>query len=407
MRTVEYRRPWTYAKQRDAIFCPERYGLTEASTKSGKTVGCIIWLFERAIEGHSGQHFWWVAPVSGQAEIAFRRFKQYVPRNLYRTNEADNYMVLANGTYIWFKSADKPDSLYGEDVYAAVIDEASRCKEDAWHAIRSTLTYTRGPVRIIGNVKGRKNWAYRLARQAEGGAENMHYSKLTAYDAVDAGVLDAAEIEDAKRTLPEDIFRQLYLAEPAGDEGNPFGIEAINACMEPLDGGPVVVWGWDLARSVDYTVGIGLSRRGYVAQFERIQKPWNITKQFIVDRVEIGTPAYIDASGVGDPIVSDLQLTGGEYHPYKFTLTSKQDLMRGLAAAIQQKAVRFPEGVIVRELESFEYVMKPNGNCLYSAPEGYHDDCVVALALAVHGFKKQAWDVGEIGMITAPSYWRG
>ena len=37
-----------------------------------------------------------------------------------------------------------PDSLYGEDVYGAVIDEASRMKEDAWVAIQSTLTATRG-----------------------------------------------------------------------------------------------------------------------------------------------------------------------------------------------------------------------------------------------------------------------
>ena len=38
-----------------------------------------------------------------------------------------------------------------------MIDEASRMKEDAWTAIQSTLTATRGPVRIIGNVKGEKN----------------------------------------------------------------------------------------------------------------------------------------------------------------------------------------------------------------------------------------------------------
>ena len=39
-------------------------------------------------------------------------------------------------------------------------------KEDAWIAIQSTLTATRVPVRIIGNVKGKKNWFYLLARRA-------------------------------------------------------------------------------------------------------------------------------------------------------------------------------------------------------------------------------------------------
>ena len=40
-----------YPKQIDAIFTPARYSVIEASTKSGKTVGCIIWLFEQALQG--------------------------------------------------------------------------------------------------------------------------------------------------------------------------------------------------------------------------------------------------------------------------------------------------------------------------------------------------------------------
>jgi hypothetical protein len=48
------------------------------------------------------------------------------------------------------KSGEKPDGLYGEDVFAAVIDEASRMREEAWHALRSTLTATRGMRISIG-----------------------------------------------------------------------------------------------------------------------------------------------------------------------------------------------------------------------------------------------------------------
>jgi len=51
-------------------------------------------------------------------------------------------------------------------------------------------------VRIIGNVKGRKNWAYKLARKAESGEPGMSYQKITAYDVIDAGILSEDEIED-------------------------------------------------------------------------------------------------------------------------------------------------------------------------------------------------------------------
>ena len=55
--------------------------------------------------------------------------------------------------------------------------------------------------------------------------------------------------------------------------------------------------------------------------------------------------------------------------------------MEGLAVAIQQQKIGFPEGIIVTELEQFEYELTRTG-VRYSAPEGLHDDCVCSLALA-------------------------
>ena len=52
-----WERPKLYAKQEAAVYDPARYAVIEASTKSGKTVGCMTWLVERALEGRKGQHF--------------------------------------------------------------------------------------------------------------------------------------------------------------------------------------------------------------------------------------------------------------------------------------------------------------------------------------------------------------
>ncbi len=400
---IVYERPWLYPEQLAAIFCAERYGVIEASTKAGKTAGCMVWLTEQAMQGQAGWNYWWVAPVLAQSRMVFDRLRPLLPRGLHEVNESVPFIRLANQTRLWFKGGDHPDTLYGDDVHAAVIDEASRLKEESWHAVRSTLTFTRAPIRLIGNVKGRKNWFYRMARLAESGADpSMHYAKITATDAVRAGILDAAEIEDARRKLPANVFRELYEAVPSDDEGNPFGIEAIRACvapgLSPLD---PVVWGWDLAKSVDFTVGIALDRRGHVCRFERFQKPW----RECIDAIQAATghtPAIVDASGVGDPIVETLQrgtrvvkdATGrdavvpdvGRFEAFKFTGASKQQLMEGLAVAIQQGRVRFPAGPIQTELETFEYQYSRMG-VTYSAPAGMHDDCVIALALAVSRFR--------------------
>lgn len=390
---IQYERPPLYDKQERAIFNDARYAVVEASTKSGKTVGCIAWIVEQAVKnGGPNKNFWWVAPVSTQADIAFRRTKHAIPDAHFETNESEKIIKLVNGAWIWFKSADKPDSLYGEDVYAAVIDEASRCKEESWNAVRSTITATQAPVRVIGNVKGKKNWAYKLARQAEqSNKDRFHYEKITAIDAVEAGVLDEQEVLDAKEMLPESVFQELYMAEPADDGGNPFGIDHIQQCIRrDEDGNKIsstfdskpIAWGWDVAKSVNYTVGIGLDKNGNVCRFHRWRDDWETTIRKIIEYTG-SQYALVDSTGSGDNVVERLKRDGGaNFDGYKFTSRSKQDIMVGLAVAIQNGEITYPAGRIVDELESFEYEQRPN-YVMYSAPEGANDDCVDALALAV------------------------
>ncbi|MGI8542035.1 MAG: terminase large subunit domain-containing protein [Aridibacter sp.] len=377
-----YTRPKLAAYQLEGLFNDARYAIVEASTKAGKTAACLVWLTEQALQGKKGQDYWWVAPVYNQAKIAFRRLKVGLPREIYTANESELSMVLLNGTRIVCKSAEKPDNLYGEDVYGAVFDEASRAREEAWFALRSTLTATEAPVRIIGNVKGRKNWAYHLARKAESGEPDMSYKKITAYDAVEAGILTKEEIEDAKRHLPDAVFRELYLAEPSDDEGNPFGITAIRRCVAPISNQPPVAFGIDLAKSVDWTTVYGLDAGNNVCVFERFQLDWNSTIERI--KTVVGkTKALVDSTGVGDPVLESLQKGGfSNFEGYKFTSPSKQQLMEGLAVAIQREDIHFPDGVTVSELESFEFEYTRTG-VRYSAPQGMHDDCVCGLALAV------------------------
>jgi hypothetical protein len=176
-----------------------------------------------------------------------------------------------------------------------------------------------------------------------------------------------------------------------------------------------VAFGVDLAKSVDYSVVVGLDAEGRVCRFARWQAPWEVTLQRI--RTLVGrTPALVDSSGLGDPILEQLQKAGSNYEGYQFTAPSKQKLMEGLAVAIQQGQVCFHDGPIVHELENFEYVYTRTG-VQYSAPAGLHDDAVCALALAWQRFAHRparpriTWSDGyedyETGTpAVSPHYWR-
>ncbi len=377
---IHYQRPQLASYQLDAIFNDSRYALIESSTKAGKTSACLIWIIEQCLLGKIGENYWWVAPVYSQARIAFRRLKAGLPRESYTANESELTLTLINGSRIVCKSAEKPDNLFGEDCFACVVDEASRIREDSWHAVRTTLTATRGKARLIGNVRGRRNWFYKLARKAEAGETDMSYQKITCFDAIDAGILSEDEIEDARRQLPDNVFRELYLAEASDDTANPFSLIAIRDCISPMSNQRPVCFGLDLAKSVDFTCLVGLDAKRKVCVFERFQKSWLDTTETI-RRIVGSVPCLTDSTGVGDSILESLQKDRRNFEGFKFTSPSKQQLMESLSLAIQKQEIGFPEGVITSELESFEYEYTRTG-VRYSAPSGMHDDAVCALALA-------------------------
>lgn len=381
---INYTRPHMVDYQREIMDCPERFACVEASTKSGKTACMIVWLFEQALKCKANQSVFWVAPVYIQSKIAFDRMRTQISESgFFKVNESRLTLTLPHGAIIEFKSGDSPDNLYGNDCYAAVIDEASRLREESWIAIRTTLAATNGKAKLIGNVKGRHNFFYRMAAKAKNGEEGFFYKRITAYDAIQAGILKQEEIDSVKREVSEAVFKELFLAEAAEDGSNPFGMNHIARCVMPLSTLPSVCFGVDLAKGknpkeADFTVITGLDKFGQISYFERFQKDWDQTIKTIIAL----PPGKIclDATGVGDPI-GEAVAKVRETELFVFTARSKQMIMEGLAAAIQKREITILDGVMKNELESFEFEYTRTG-VHYSAPTGFHDDCVCSLAMA-------------------------
>lgn len=411
---ITYTRPFVYDYQKAILDSTARYTVCVAATKVGKTASHIIWLFEQALICKINQSVWWVAPTFGQAKIAFNRMKvQISDKDFFKANETNLIITLITGVKIEFKTGEKPDNLYGDDVYAFVFDEYTRAREAAWWALRSTVTSTGGKGKFIGNAKGKKNWGYKLAMRAKSGQEpEFEYHKITAYDAATAGMttkdgrLFIEEIESAKRDLPESVFNELYLAEATEDGSNPFGLKYIaSVCWPTLSPEPSVCYGIDLAKSFDWTSIIGLDKLGAVSHY----KTWTKTSwQYTTDEIKRlpNKPMAIDSTGVGDPIAENVSMVMNDVESFKFTQQSKQQLMEGLALAIQQRKIIIPDdgdtangtGRIRHQLEQFEYEYTRTG-VKYSAPEGDHDDDVCALALAWHKWKTAS------AMMDGPSVW--
>lgn len=396
---VPFTLPALYAKQRQAVCDKRRVVCIESTTKAGKTIGCLVWQIGQLMSGPPDAEHWWVAPVYEQAMMAYRLAWSLLRGQPGFRQVLSEKAIVGPGERRWsFRSADKPDNLYGSAVSSAVLDEASRMKDDAVDAVYSTTTRTRGPMRLIGNVRGRSNRHYQWSRRGEAGEPGFGYHKITADDAVAAGVFDAADVDMARRSLPHAIFRELYYCEPADDGANPFGIDAIRAACElgngKPTGQPAAVWGLDIARKRDWAVLVGLDHARRVACLHR----WHgLSYGALVDAVvaQVGRQSkacvFFDATGVGDPFGDQLQAARVWCEPFVFSNASKQGLMEGLALALQQGRTSVVDGPHRAELEAFEYSLRvTNGvsRVVYGAPSGVHDDIVCAHALAWYGAER-------------------
>ena len=393
---IRWQRPALYPLQEACVFGPERFAAVEGSPKSTKTTAAMVWALEQAMFRKRSRGVW-AAPTIGQAKIAWDRIQLGFPSRFISRVRASPYpeIVLANASRMTFVSGEIPKNLFGAGNHWVVLDEAGRCREATWDALRTTLDASLGPARLLANRDGR-NWFWHLCRAIEAGRKpGWKYYRLTWRDAVEAGVVSLQAVEDARRDLPEHRFRELYeLVDP--DHGdNPFGKEHLDRAVTDADCGhgvqgmvdwrseaDPVCWGWDLAKSVDWTVGVGLDADRNVCRIVRFQNiPWPAVSKRM--EREVGElPAKVDATGVGRPIVDGLQERGlYNFEPFLYTAASRQQILEALALSIQQGVTRFPRGVLEEELRAFEFVEKA-GRVAYAVPDGLHDDCVFAYAQA-------------------------
>lgn len=369
--TVTLQRP--HPKQQEIIDCPARFIVMMAGRRFGKSVISQTGSITTAL---AGKYVAYITPTYALGKTFFREMCKALPDQVFKKNEQDLLIQFVTGGYIRFFTGERLDALRGLKFHLVVIDEASYISdlEGGWlNSIRPTLTDYKGRAIFLSTPKGR-NYFYSLFLKS--GEPDWQSFKFTTYDNPH---IDPSEIDAAKAQLPAPVFEQEYMANPMENAANPFGSQHIRECIGELSTQPVAFYGIDLAKSVDYTVIIGMDRDGRVCHFDRFQKDWRQTREHILT-LNKKVPVLIDSTGVGDPITEDLQREFNAMHGFKYSSTNKQQLMEGLASAIHQREITYPDGMIVQELEIFEYQFTGTG-VKYSAPVGFHDDCVNALAL--------------------------
>ena len=373
---------------------PARFKVLDCGRRWGKTrLGVMECMGIAAIGGRA----WWVAPSYKMSEVGWRplrRLAGQIPNAEIR--KVDRQVLLPTGGEVSVRSADNPDSLRGEGLDFVVLDECAFMQEMAWNeALRPALADRQGSALFISTPKGR-NWFWRMWQLGQAGGDEWHSWTFTSYD--NPHIQDS-EIDAAKALLPDRVFRQEFMAEFIDDAGGVFrGV--MNAATATEQSGRITghdyVIGVDWGKHNDFTVlavvDMQTNELCYLDRFNQIDYAVQTSRlKALASRFQPVT-ITAESNAMGEPIIEQLQRDGLPVQAFKTTNATKTAVIDALAMAFEQGAIRIlNDPVLVGELQAYEMERLPSGMLRYSAPEGMHDDTVIALALAWSGVSNTPW----------------
>lgn len=380
-----------------------RFRVVMAGRQSGKTLLGIAEICLYAMR-NPGSVCWWIAPSNKVAPRAVRGLKEFLPLEAveHKSEREDPRFELGNGSVIYVKSAEAEGSLVSESLDFAVCDEAGQWKEDAFNQGIRPMFLARPNFRVllIGTPRG-KNWFQRAWLRGANKAScpvclvaptkcDTHGAEWESFHwkSEDSPYTSKSELEDARRELRNDTFLQEYEADPLDNASAAF--RSFRSCIRAGLAKPdqFSVIGMDLARKLDYSAFIGMNGARQVFLIERSQEDWPEQKRRATAlSFQYAARAIVDATGSGDQFVADLRSFGVQAEEYVFSYQSKQRLINNLQIAFDHGTISIPDDpILVDELESYEYEYdEETRRYKFSAPEGKHDDLVIALALACWG----------------------
>lgn len=313
-------------------------------------------------------------------------------------NKTDSQIVFINGSEIYFRSGTNPDTIRGLSVHYVFIDEAAFMDDLLWNVVRPTMNVIGKQCIMASTPRGKNGFFYQACMLGQSSNENYlylfgHYSQNPFYNKL--------EVEDAKMTLPEGVFNQEYEAQFLEDGGSVFRNVANCATIEKFRGykgeGPYTI-GIDLGRQSDWTVVTVLNNKAEVVEIWRNNKnEWTNIIEGIINVIKKYPGAIIlcETNGIGDVVFDLLKKRVPSVRPFITTNETKNEIIEELILAFETNVISIPTQrlfpYLIQELNTytFEYSIKTR-RLIYNAMQGFHDDCVMSLALALKGKNKKA-----------------
>ena len=379
-----------------------KFGIVATGRQFGKSLLAqnlmLYWLLQ-----NSNMKGAWITPVYNQCKKIFSELTDAAYDIITNQNKADLTIKFINGSTLQFLSTDNYNTIRGFSFHYMVIDEGAFIKEEAINeAVLPTLTALGKKCLMISTPKS-KNWFYNWFMR--GSVDSATYISFKGISH-DNPYVDQEFIIEQRKSLPNEIYRQEYLAEFT-DAGNDVFTNLDQICILNEWGLPNrnerYYIGIDTGIINDFTVCTIQSESGRVEKiirangrtFEELGKDivhecrrWNVVGGFC------------ETNGIGLAMFELIRPHIKKIQPFITTQDSKTEAVRKLIYDIQEGKIELPSKQLMpecfNEFSSYTYKIAANGNLSFTHPQGLHDDIVDSVMMANLARNKQAFTQNKL-----------
>ena len=348
-----------------------------------------------------------LSPSFKQAKTIYQTIVDAVGKTgvIKTKNKTDLIITLINGSTINFKSAEQREQLRGYTADFLCIDEAAFISDDVFYLVLPWCDAKKAPILMTSTPFMKGGFFYQYFNY---GKDNIH--NTSTIDWADEifkpsieEILPPEKLEEYRSVLPKNVFLTEYLGEWLDDDGAVF--VNIHNCLKDNRIAPTdrlfVGLDWSNQGQNDDTVISIFNQDGqqvYLKYFNDLT-PLNQI-QIIYNELEPLLPQISviasETNSLGTPYTDLLknksQFMAQKIRGFNTSNTSKNAVVAKMQVALEQENVTLlPDDKLKRQFGYFTAEFNPKTrNVSYNAPQGLHDDIVMATLLAY-----DAYDTGK------------
>lgn len=363
------------------------------SRQCGKTIFAEIMLIEYLCKKNTFNAY--ISPTFSQGKKVYAELNQLLEGSgiIKKSNAADLRIDTIYGSSLKFFSMESPTAIRGNTISGIlVLDEAAffptqlpSGEDPYYNVIFPTIKARKPKVLVISTPCGRQGMYYDLYLKAFN--KEKGYKELTA-TIYDDELITKEEIEDIKKGYPPLAFKQEFEVEFLDNALTVFpnfqncfdGHYEKGKCWCGIDPSSV---------GEDNTIVSIINRDNQVRQI-KIDGTLDVKYAKIAQILNKYSPVatYIENNSIGEVMANEIRkklYRKSNFYTFTTTNESKKQYISLLSVAIANGEIHFESNnkLLYSELSTFTFKLTKGGNITYAARDGYHDDTVTSLGIAL------------------------